>query len=138
MTTKARPAYERKPPRMSRHLSLREVADMLGMKGPTAPRRIREQLLRLEERTGKRFLIRMGSEGTGTRYVVTLATLREHHPDMFFRRDEAAEVLREYVSQIEDRFEDLADRIEVLAKEVSNRLQNVGERVQVLEGKRAA
>ncbi len=123
---------------MSRHLTLREVAELLDMKGPTAPRRVREQLLRLEERTGKRFLIRMGSEGTGTRYVVTLATLRENHPDLFYRRDEAAETLREYVGQIEERFEDLADRIEVLAKEVANRLQNVGERVQVLEGKRAA
>jgi hypothetical protein len=123
---------------MSRHLTLREVADMLGMKGPTAPRRIREQLLRLEERTGKRFLVRMGSDGTGTRYMVTLATLREHHPDFFYRRDEAAETLRTYVEGIEERFEDLADRIEVLAKEVANRLQNIGERVQVLEGKRAA
>lgn len=97
-------------PRMSRLLSLREVADMMGMEGPTAPRRVREQLLRLEERSGRKFLTRLGSDGTGARYRVTAASLRQHHQEFFNRKDEVADALREYVGALEAQVEELSSR----------------------------
>jgi len=82
-------------------MTLPQVADLLGLVGKHRVARLRRHLLGLERKAGKPFLIRAGGMGFGTRYTVTLAVLREHYPDLFYRRDEAAEATREYVAEFD-------------------------------------
>lgn len=95
----------------TRHMNLREVADMLGYRGPDRVRTMRRQLLALERRTGRRFLVRVGTD-TRVRYLVTLSVLRRECPHFFDARDEAKEAVRVYLESTDDRLKALERRMD--------------------------
>jgi vacuolar-type H+-ATPase subunit I/STV1 len=124
-----------KPPkRMSRQMALSELAALLEMDGPAGRRRLLGQLRRLEEARGVRILVETG-KGNGKRYYATLATLREHHPDLFYRRDEVVEHMREYIEELDDRFDAVNDKIHAVAQMTGDKLRATNERVARLEAK---
>jgi SAM-dependent MidA family methyltransferase len=118
--------------RMSRQLSIREVADLLQMEGRFRQLALIRQLKKLEQTRGVKILIESGS-GRGKRYRVTLATLREHHPDLFYRRDEVVEHMREYIEELDERFDAVTDKVQALAQVTGEKFRKIEARVSILE-----
>lgn len=118
--------------RLSRPMRLSELARMLGIDGARAGRRAMRQLQGIERVKGVTLMTRSGS-GRGTRYIVHLSVLREHHPDLFYRRDEAQEALREWVEEYDEKLVRATDRTDTLARIVSEKIRKLELRVASLE-----
>lgn len=116
-------------------LSLRSAAALLGMKGGhprDRARKLMRYLIAIEARDGKKILVRAGSTtGAGRRYLVALEALRESVPELFSRRDELVEAVREEVADIRDRLEDVSDRGDLIA----DKLVELAERVVSIEAR---
>lgn len=110
--------------RLSRQMSLRELANMMGYEGRWAPERLKRQLLRLEKENGVQLMTRL-NKGHGRRYVVHLSVLREHVPALFYRRDEAVEALREYVEEWDERLTRVRDEITAVARLAGERISRL-------------
>jgi hypothetical protein len=107
--------------RLSKPVSLSELADTMGYPpdDPYRRRKLLRKLRRLEEQTGNKILNQIG-EGSAARYFVTMAVLRENHPDFFYRRDEVVEAMREYVENLDDKFLRLKDEIDYIAERLAS------------------
>jgi hypothetical protein len=122
-------------PKMSRLMTLQEVArGLLGMDGQWAWRKLLRQIQRIERRDNVRILVVHG-QGSHRRYYVTLATLREHVPDFFYRRDEAQERLREYQEELEERMERIREEMRIVAGRFADRYRNHEGRLRTLEAR---
>lgn len=99
-----------RPSHLHRYLSLRELAAALGEPWSEAARRRLLRMLRARERAcGKQILLRRGLGPIQGRWCTTLALLRAHCPELFDRRDMAAELLEERLERWSER-ERIQDR----------------------------
>jgi len=98
------------------YLSIREAADLLGMTGRFADKKLRRVLLGKEAAAGERIMIRMGSRRPW--FAVTMPLLRKWCPELFSARDEIVAMVREEMSDLREQVEELAERDAVLAGEI--------------------
>jgi len=85
-----------------RLFGLTEIAAMLGMGGGrVGGQRLRRYLVRRQGILGVQILVAIGSAERAV-FRVSLATLREHCPELFDSRREMEEMLRERLEQIEE------------------------------------
>lgn len=96
--------HESPLPAASALMTLPQAAKLLGMKGTpeVAGRRLRRALLAREAEMDRPFMIRIGG-GRGGRFLVTIAMLEEHCPELFIKRVQMTELVRDAVEQIEQR-----------------------------------
>jgi molybdenum-dependent DNA-binding transcriptional regulator ModE len=87
-----------------------EVAKLLGYTSKMAHRRALRYLRRLEGSLGVKLLTVTGT-GRQTRYTTTIPVLREHVPELFYRRDETQEALREYIEDFDEKLESTNRRL---------------------------
>lgn len=97
-------------PKLARPVSMKEVAKLLGYTSKHAHRRALRYLRRLERDTGAKLILSTG-DGPGTRHTTTIPVLREHVPELFYRRDETQEALREHVEDFEEKLESTNRRL---------------------------
>jgi hypothetical protein len=87
-----------------------KLTDLLERFGQPTDRVHRQKLLRYlqarERSTGAKFLQRTG-DARNSHTVVTLASLRQHCPELFDRKDEAAEMMRREMSKLLEDMRDL-------------------------------
>ena len=88
--------------RLHAPMTMGEVADLLGYTGRYRTQRARRFLLRVE-RSGKQVMRATRGPKGRVRYVVTMASLKKHVPELFSYRDAAVEAAREQVEIVEDR-----------------------------------
>ncbi|MBI2392803.1 MAG: hypothetical protein HYV09_24675 [Deltaproteobacteria bacterium] len=108
-----RPIAEQWRPKVTEYLTLTQVAHLLGMPGGDYARKKLLRMLRAKERLlGVDIMLRLGGSATRPVHYVTLALLHEHCPELFVRRDEIVELLRERFEEIETQMCELrrADR----------------------------
>jgi|GEM_PF-4137031 len=105
-------------PRLTTYMTVGELARLLGL----PPIRQHKQRLRryLESRqrsTGKKILHRL-SDSPNSTVVFTLATLREYCPELFDRREEALETIREEFAVLRQQILELKQRDNTIAASV--------------------
>lgn len=110
--TRARKAY------LTRELTLRELAALLGM-GDTrrAARRLSRQLTR-RERRAEVTIIQRDPHKTNSPGTVTIATLRHHCPDLLDARPEALDVVREQLAEMREAIAESRARDKALAARI--------------------
>jgi len=120
-----------KTSKLARPIGLRQIAKLLGHEKPTRAdtMRVFRYLQRLERNDGVRILHKSGA-GQGTRYFTTIPVLREFVPELFYRREETQEALRE---SVEDLDEKMTRKIDWLAGKISNKIQALEARLAKLE-----
>lgn len=106
-------------PAASALMTLPEAAVRLSMKGTpeAAARRLRRVLLAREGEQDRPFMIRIGGGAHG-RFLVTMAMLEEHCPELFLKRVQMTELMREAVERIEERLCELDAQDAQLAEEL--------------------
>lgn len=113
--------------RLTTYMSLRELAGLLGMpQTHTSIRRLRRRLKAKERRTKSNILHRL-HEGPNAPWFVTLASLREHCPELFDRREEALETIREYVGNLQNDVAELRLRDRALAARIRENAKRIEE-----------
>ncbi len=112
-------------------LSLSAAAAHVGMKGaPEArARRLMRYLMAVQARDGVKILVASGGAGSGRRYRVALEALRESVPELFSRRDELLEAVRQELADVRERLEDVSDRGDLIA----DHLVELATRVNAIE-----
>jgi hypothetical protein len=105
-------------PRRARLTTYMTVGELVSLLGLPPSRRHRQRLRRhLEARqrsTGENILHRL-SDSPNSPVVFTLASLREHCPELFDRREEALEIIREEVHAMQQQILELKQRDGALA-----------------------
>lgn len=98
-------------------ISVSQAATLLGFKGNvrTIERRLRRYLHARERITNETIMLRVGT-GARQRYLVSMALLRQHCPELFDTRAETEERLREQFEEIEEKLGELERRDEALAR----------------------
>jgi len=82
------------------YMTLREAAERLGLSGRAGEKRLRRLLLQRERQLGQPIVIRRSGPGR-TRLLVTLPLLEEYCPELFARRIQLTQELREEVERLE-------------------------------------
>jgi hypothetical protein len=107
-----------RPIRLSPTLTISELAEKLGMpRGRTSRQKLLRRLRAREAATDQRFLVKLGP-GRNSPVGVSLASLREHCPTWFEKRDEAAEMMREQMAHLQEQIRELRARDLVLAAKI--------------------
>src|SRR5690606_31293231 len=94
---------------------------------------LRRYLQGRERCTSANFLVRRG-DAQNSPLLVTLASLRQHCPELFDRREEALEILRETVDELRDQNLELRERQKALGaaiRALKRELQELTECVKV-------
>lgn len=120
--------------RLARPIGIGEIASMLGYtEGSKSGRhqKVLRYLRRIEKETGAKILTKTGS-GNQTKYTTTIPVLREHVPELFYRREETQEALREYIEEMDEK---LIRKTGWLAKTISNKIQALEARIEKLEAR---
>ena len=87
---------------LTRYLTLREAAELVGMgAGRTSARKLGRLLRKKERRTSAEILFRLG-DSPNSPVVTTIPVLRQHCPELFDTREEALEIVREYVEKLKE------------------------------------
>lgn len=104
-------------------LTLREAEREVGF--PSARgHRLRRYVEARERKLGRHIMERAGGKGRGTRYLVTLASLRRHCPELFGRPfDELERNMRSYLREIDERM--TARGLDVVSEHVEPRLNEL-------------
>jgi hypothetical protein len=104
---------------------MNDVADLLGYTGEWRAQRVRRYLARCERMAGVQFVKR--SPGWRGAWHVTLPTLKEYVPELFSRRDETLEAVREKFEEFEDSIDGLAVRQAATERNVNAIDKRVGQ-----------
>lgn len=119
---------------LTRYLTLREAAELVGMGVKRSSARKLGRLLRRKERRSRtEILIRLG-DAPNAPVVTTVPLLRQHCPELFDTREEALEIVREYVDDLRDAVAELKLRDKALAariRENTNAIRELTERAKV-------
>jgi hypothetical protein len=101
--------------RLAPYLTLRELLKLLGRPtGRVERQRLGRRLRSREAALGVTFLQRLGP-GRNSPLVVTLPLLRMHCPELFDRRSEAEELMREEMARLREQIRELRARDMALA-----------------------
>ena len=118
--------------RLTTYMSLGELAALLGMPpGRTSTQKLRRRLKAKQRRTKTIFLQHV-TDAPNAPLCVTLASLRQHCPELFDRREEALETIREVVGGIQESVLELKRRDSAIAA----RVREHGQRLDRLESVR--
>lgn len=111
-------------------LTLREAEQEVGL--PSARgQRLRRYVEARERKLGRNIMERAGGQGRGARYLVTLAALRRHCPELFGKPfDEMERNMRGYLAEIDDRMTTRA--LDVVGQHVEPKLDELYGRTEVL------
>lgn len=86
--------------RLTTYMTLDELAGLLGLpRDRRHKQKLRRHLKGRQRCTGANFLVRQ-SDAPNSPLLVTLASLRQHCPELFDRREEALEILRETIEEL--------------------------------------
>ena len=105
-------------PKAHRYLTLGQALRLLFCAEPTscAVQRLRRAILRKEAMLGSEIAIRLGSPPSPL--YVTEPLLRDRMPELFSRRDQVVELLREQLDEMRDDIEECKKRDTMLARRV--------------------
>lgn len=119
-------------PRRARLTTYLTVADILRLQGLPVVRREKKRLTRLllarERSTESGFLVR-ASDSPNAAILVTIASLRQHMPELFDRREEAVDFLKEAISELRQAEIESRQRDKALAA----RIRGHADRLSALE-----
>lgn len=106
------------------YITLKELSQKLGYgESSAAVQRLRRQLKAKEKRCGQKFLIRLG-EGVNSPLYVTESVIRQFCPELINGRDEMAEMLRDYIRELEETIVELKARDRALGSRIrANRIE---------------
>lgn len=105
-------------PHITRYLTLREAAELVGMgSSRRSARRLLRLLRRKERRTGSEIVIRL-SDAPNAACVTTIPLLRQYCSELFDTREETLEIVREYVDDLRDAVAELRLRDQALAARI--------------------
>ena len=109
--------------RLTTYMTVGELVRLLGLPSTKGHRqRLRRYLKARQRSTGASILHRL-SDSPNSPMVFTLATLREHCPELFDRREEALEIIRKEVEDLRRDILELRQRDRVLAAAIRDQRQ---------------
>ncbi len=100
-------------------LPLAEVAERLGYHGSPGLRRLRRLLKQREARLAETILVRVGGEGVGARYLVSMSVLEQHCPEFFRHREGVVALLQSKLEGIEETLQDLRANDQLLGVKIA-------------------
>lgn len=110
--------------RASRPMTIRELADAMGLRNEAGRKKLLRYLLRAEKRKGVSILTPSKDTARG-RYTVTIASLRRHCPELVDEHGELAErqaemrdAMQEYTLAVRTKIERLEEQVEDLGEQV--------------------
>lgn len=108
----------------SKPLTVRELADAMGLSGEAGRKKLLRYLMAVERRKGVAILIAKG-DGKQCRYMVTMASIRRHCPELIDDRGELTErqaemrdAMQDYVTAVRAKIERLEETVEDLSEQV--------------------
>lgn len=123
---------------MADYLTLREFAQRRGMRTDrVAMQRLRRKLKARQKRLGRTFLFRF-SDGENAPIFVTEPEMRQHCPELFDKRAEAIEMLREHVGHLDEAIAELKLRDRALAAKIRETRNMVVELSQCVNVRQSA
>lgn len=112
--------------RLTTYMTVGELVLLLGLPSTRTHRqRLRRYLKARHRSTGAKILQRL-SDSPNSPMVFTLASLRQHCPELFDRREEALEIIREEVEELRRDILELRQRDRALASAIRDHRHATG------------
>lgn len=112
---------------LSRYMTLKEAATLLGMGSSRHTARRLGRIIRRQERRLKVTVLHRDKSKKNSPALVTLATLRHHLPELFDSRSETLELVRENLRVLTDNVAELRLRDKALAARIRQNTQAINQ-----------